>query len=244
MALRSKFKRLLDNRFGHSLTLFQGSTLKYLYSYLYFNFGRSPWLCIQGSNPSISGLEYNYLLEEPRGRVHEGRVYSYGYKESAPEVINVFTSIIIEHFADIQKVLGPDFLLNEPTFWRTKHIPRCASSLDLYSQVFHQDSVVDNFNIQIFVLLQDVNLSDGPLEWIDKEYHRKAFRQCHNRDKIRVNEIPVSRLTGKRNDYLILSTGQTLHRDGIPDDGRERIMASIGLFPKYTKIGKPLKAPK
>jgi len=241
MSLRPKLESLHIIQFFHKLTLFQGSTLRFLYSFLYFNLGKSPWLCIRGTNANISCMNYNYQLENPRGRAHDRVFYSFGYQDSSPETMKVFASIIKDHLDEIEKVLGADFLLNEPTFWRITHIPPGPSSFDIYSQVFHQDSVLDNFNLQIFVLLQDITPSDGPFEWIEKEHHRKAFYQCQKRDKLAVKDIPVCRLIGKKNDYLILSTGQSLHRDGIPDDGRERVMASIGLFPKYTGIGTPLR---
>ncbi|MDB4638766.1 hypothetical protein OAE87_01450 [bacterium] len=240
MALRASFKKFIDSYFFQNLTCFQGSSVRFFYSYLYLNIGKSPWMCIQGSNHKVSSLNYKYELEQPRGRSHDDKFYSYGYSDSSFETIQVFNSIILDHFDDIEKVIGPGFLLADPTFWRTTHIPENLSSYDIYSQVFHQDSVVDNFNIQIFVLLQDVTSLDGPFEWIDKDHHRKAFNKCRKRDKIVVDDVLVSKLLGKRNDYLILSTGQTLHRDGIPNYDRERVMASIGLFPKYTKIGKPL----
>ena len=239
MTLRSRIKSFFDAPFFHKLTCFQGSTLKFFFSYIYRNVGKSPWICIQGSNEKIEKLKYRYDLEKPRGRAYENNYYSYGYSDTSLETKQVFISIILDHLKDIKPVLGSDFLVAHPTFWRIKHISKEISSFDIYSQVFHQDSVFDNFNIQIFVLLQDVSSFDGPFEWIDKEYHREAFRQCLRREVFAVKNVPVSSLVGKQNDYLILSTGQTLHRDGIPDFGRERVMASIALYPKYTKIGSP-----
>jgi len=202
------------------------------------NVGKSPWLCLQGSNSNINNLNYNFVLEEPRGRSHNGEFYSYGYTDKTFETKLIFSSIICNHIDDIKKVIGPDFLLADPTFWRTTFIPGDIQSFDIYSQVFHQDSVVDNFNIQIFVLLHDVDSSQGPFQWVEKKYHRQAFAQCRNREKIIINDVPVSNLVGQKGDYLILSTGQTLHRDGIPNYGKERLLASIALFPSYTNIGK------
>lgn len=239
MSLRSKVKNFFDAKFVKKLTCFQGSTLRFLHSNLILNAGKTPWICIQGSNHKISGLSYKYQLETPRGRSYENKYYSYGYSDSSLETKQIFFSIIMEHYDDIAQVLGLNFLVNDPTFWRITHIPKELSANDIYSQVFHQDSVRDNFNIQIFVLLQDINDSDGPFEWIDKKFHREAFSQCTQRNQTTVTNIPIRKLVGKKNDYLILSTGQTLHRDGIPNLQRERIMASIALFPKYTKIGKP-----
>ena len=240
MTFKERIKTIFNSRWFLKLTLFQGSTLRFLYSYLFLNFGKSPWICIKGSNDIIGKLEYNFHLEESRGRQLNGKYYSYGYQDHTSQTRSIFTSIIMDHLDDITRVLGSDFLINDPTFWRILHIPEDSINFDIYSQVFHQDSVRDNFNIQIFVLLQDIDCSHGPFEWIDKQYHRKAFNQCHKRNKVALLDIPICKLTGKKHDYLILSTGQTLHRDGIPDKGVQRIMASIALFPKYTNIGKPL----
>ena len=242
MSILSHINKFLNSDFFRGLTLFQGSTVRYFYSYFFLNRGISPWLSLRGSSAVIDNIEYDYQLEKPRGRTHDGKFYSYGYLDSSEKTLQPFISIIKENLKSIENVLGRGFLLDKPTFWRTTFIPDELSSLDIYSQVFHQDSVVDNFNVQIFVLLHDVGSTDGPFEWIEKKYHRKAFSQCKQRNKVTVDHVPVCRLVGKKNDYLILSTGQNLHRDGIPAYGKERVLASIALFPRYTKIGKPLEA--
>lgn len=240
MSFLARCKKLIKTESFHKFTLFQGSTLQFLFTSLYRSRGRKPWLKILGSLPSTFSVSYKHELEKPRGRSHDGVFYSFGYTDLSPEARNAFISIISTHIDDIKEVLGENFLVNDPTFWRTTYIPESLRNVDIYSQVFHQDSVFDNFNIQIFVLLHDVDPSHGPFEWIEKEHHRRAFAQCKIRNCFALDGVPVSKLVGKKNDYLILSTGQSLHRDGVPNHGNERLIASIGLFPSYAKIGKPL----
>lgn len=57
-----------------------------------------------------------------------------------------------------------------------------------------------------------------------------------NRNNKDLNLI-ARKLTGKRGDTLLFSTGSTPHRAGIPAEGRHRDIFSIAFFPAYTNIG-------
>ena len=229
--------------FGSRFTLFQGSTIQFLLSKYLRNNKRSPFLEIQGHLPLSHEIKYDYDLESPRGRLYKGNHYSYGYQDSSEKLSSLFRSIVLKYNADIARLLGPSFRMASPTLWRILPLPLEAQCEDIYSQVFHQDSVYDQYNLQIFVLLDDVSVQDGPFQWVDLSYHRKAFPYAIKRNKVSLpSSILVKTLTGQRGDYLLLSTGYTLHRDGIPDLGRQRLMASVGLFPNYTKIGAVFKA--
>lgn len=223
--------------------MFQGSSRRYIKAGLRTYLCRPRFLEVLGSIEFSKVPLYDYTKEKPRGRQSpiDGSYYSWGYIDEAYNAIDVFKPIIIEHRDKISAVLGADFHISPPTFWRTTHMPVELQHKDIYSQVFHQDSVYDQYNIQIFLLLEDVSEVQGPFEWVSRQYHRKAFRHASKRDQILLpSNVRINKLVGLKGDYLVLSTGYSIHRDGIPEHGRSRRLCSIGLFPSYTKIGNPI----
>ena len=233
-----RFLGLID-KLNFFPTYFQGSTQRFFISKFIKNKNRPAHFEIKSRIIDSFQIIYNYDLEKPRGRPWKERHYSYGYVDSSNETFQVFHRIISEHYDQIKQVLGPNFLVDYPTLWRNTHLPENALNCDVYSQVFHQDSVYDQYNIQVFLLLNSVCIQDGPFEWVSSSDHKKAFAYTKIRNCSKLPPgIKVNRLTGQRGDYLILSTGYTLHRDGVPNLVRQRVMASIALFPAYTKIGR------
>jgi len=228
------------------ITGYSGSPARFFRGALH-NRQLRPFLVKHGSISLPDSLQYNYSLEKPRSNFGSNyqTVYSYGYELPPSSFSKIVQPLLTDNLFEISQILGSDFLVNNIRFWRNLSMPKSQHSVDHYSNVFHQDTVRDQNLIQIFVLLTDVGLEDGPFEWYEKDLHAKAhqfFKRRSNTIYLQDEKISLpnsNQLTGSRGSYLLLNTGYHYHRDGIPKQGRERVIMSIGLFPSYTKIGIP-----
>ncbi len=169
---------------------------------------------------------------------HSGQYYSFGYEldwEYIPEVIKNH----IENYDSIIKLyLGSDYRINIGRVWRNLNVPIDLHKIELFSQLFHYDKVVDYRNLQLFVLMSDTTVVDGPLEYSRKLNSQKIDPDVFQRaGKVDESSLCIKKFTGSRGDTILLSTGATPHRAGIPAQGRHRDMFSVAFFPAYTKIG-------
>lgn len=167
----------------------------------------------------------------PRGLVKEGRQYSSEYSlqftempEAILEAIRLVVPIARLYFQD-------DVIIRRPHLWRNYHIPPSYRFQDVYSDNFHQDLVVDQFNLQLFILLDDVTVDHGPFIYLNPTDQSKYLDETKSRlDNLDYPGIPW---VGKRGDAMLFSTGYTLHRASSPAEGIHRDIMSIAFFPAY-----------
>jgi hypothetical protein len=180
---------------------------------------------------------------KPRGIPVNGKYYSQGYDiafEDMPEEIRTqalaFRSILESFFAS-------EVNIGSPHIWRNLHVPagEYSASQEVFSDGFHQDLVVDQFNTQIFFLLQETTEEHGPFEYLQPDVQRREMHYYRKRDR-KTPLTASSKLTGHRGDYFLFSTGTTLHRANNPGEGKLRDIMSIPFFPAYTGIGRPMKS--
>jgi len=197
---------------------------------------------------SVAGhinLEPTFGLDEKRAidrgnAAPDGRRYSKYHTLDWAEVPPSIKQAIKNYDSVIRMFLGDDYLINDGLVWRNYSIPEQYRGSELFSQHWHYDKVVDFRNIQLFVLLGDVTEDDGPFEFVSNpdEYHILPSVLDRNNQNL---ALDIRKLTGKRGDTLLFSTGSTPHRAGIPAEGRYRDIFSIAFFPAYTKIGRSSK---
>ncbi len=228
------------------ITGYSGSLFSYLRG-SFSNFHFRPFLVKTGFISLPDSLKYDNSLEKPRSNFGSNAkdVYSYGYEVPALDLVSIIKPLLRDNYSQISHILGSNFLVNNIRFWRNLYMPNSQHSTDHYSNVFHQDTVIDQNLIQIFVLLSDVSVLDGPFEWYEKDHHPKVHKFFKSRSDTsylqdQKNEVPSPhQLIGSRGSYLLLNTGYHYHRDSIPQVGRDRVIMSVGLFPKYTNVGIP-----
>jgi hypothetical protein len=80
-------------------------------------------------------------------------------------------------------------------------------------------------------------VDDGPFEYVANPDEHNILPSVFERNNKDLN-LNIRKLTGKRGDTLLFSTGSTPHRAGVPAEGRYRDIFSIAFFPAYTKIGR------
>lgn len=193
---------------------------------------------------SVSGhieLESDFGLDESKAidrgnKAPDGRYYSRyhtvdwaGLPPSIKQAIRNYDSVL-------RMFLGDGYLVNDGLVWRNYAIPEAYRNTELFSQNWHYDKVVDFRNVQLFVLVSDVSVDDGPFEFVANPDEHKLLPSVMDRNNKDLNLI-ARKLTGKRGDTLLFSTGSTPHRAGIPAEGRYRDIFSIAFFPAYTNIG-------
>jgi hypothetical protein len=176
----------------------------------------------------------------PRGQSINGAHYSFAYElpfESLPieiqrQVISCVPLLEL-YFADSVNILNA-------TVWRNYHIPKYDGDdyAEIYSDVFHQDLVVDQFNAQIFFLMHETTESHGPFEFLDGTSQIKDMNYYRRRNK-KEAIAGSNKLVGNRGDFLLFSTGSTIHRATIPEKGLYRDIVSISFFPRYAGLGIP-----
>lgn len=173
-----------------------------------------------------------------RGRkAPDGRYYSSAY-ELEWAVIPAEIKQEIRNFDTVLRLyFGGDYLIHMANVWRNIGIPDEYRTLDIYSQVWHYDHVVDYRNVQLFVLLSDTSEDHGPFEYVANASETKVNPDVKARNGAELTSAEIVKLTGRRGDCMLFSTGATPHRAGIPKFGNHRDMFSVAFFPQYTGIG-------
>ena len=187
--------------------------------------------------------EFGYQDEKslPRGNQVDGKYFSRGYEVALPDLPQEIRSLILSFRGILQSYFACEAYASKAQFWRNVHVPPAIAEAgaEVFADAFHQDLVVDQYNLQLFILLHDTTEKDGPFEYLDGavQVHEMDYYRKRNR------KVPLSsskRLVGKRGDYLLFTTGLTLHKAGIPEENHQRDIMSIAFFPAYTNIGQPL----
>jgi len=200
---------------------------------------RFPSLAIAGHVTLPNSFSFNELEAEPRGvQAPDGRYFSSVNSLDVEQLPSAIIRAIKNYDSVLRLYLGDHYLINNPNVWRNHTIPKEFRNMELFSQHWHYDKVVDFRNIQLFILLGTVTDEDGPLEFVVNSDEQKVMRSVLERNNIDLT-IEAKKLTGIRGDSFLFSTGSTPHRAGIPKEGHIRDMFSVGFFPAYTKIGLP-----
>jgi hypothetical protein len=187
-------------------------------------------------------LPQDFVFDEKkavnRGRMApDGKYYSSTYSLEWSELPEVIKQEVKNLDSVNRLYFGGDYLIQEARIWRNIAIPESYRSLDIYSQVWHYDHVVDYRNLSLFFLMSDVTEDHGPFEYVENpsETDLDADVEARNRD-LSTGKKAV-KLTGVRGDGLLFATGAMPHRAGIPKFDNHRDLFCISFFPKYADVG-------
>jgi hypothetical protein len=194
---------------------------------------------------SIAGhidLEDDFVFKQEKAMdrgymAPNGRYYSQYHGVPMEQFPPSIKNAIKNYDSVLRMFLGDGYMINEGNVWRNHSIPAEFLNTELFSQHWHYDKVVDYRNIQLFILLGDVTVDDGPFEYVANPDEHNILPSVFERNNKDLN-LNIRKLTGKRGDTLLFSTGSTPHRAGVPAEGRYRDIFSIAFFPAYTKIGR------
>jgi hypothetical protein len=202
---------------------------------------RHSHISLKGHIELPNTFNFREEIAKPRGNEINGRYYSSGYETEFSELPVAIRDLVCSVRGIVQNYFASETNVNNAQLWRNIHIPThvAAQFGEVFAEAFHQDLVFDQYNMQLFILLHDTTEKDGPFEYLDGSVQIAEMDHYIRRDR----KVPVSRsqkLTGKRGDYLLFSTGLTLHKAGIPSENHHRDIMSIAFFPSYTGIGRPI----
>lgn len=173
-----------------------------------------------------------------RGReAPDGKTYSSTYELAWSDIPDTIKEEIRNYDSVLRLYFGGDYLINTSSVYRNHGLPEEFRSLDIYSQVWHYDHVVDYCNVQLMVLLSDTTDLHGPFEYVKNPSAKHIYRDAQKRNGANIISEKVGKLTGVRGDGIWFATGSMPHRAGIPIDGNFRDMMSVAMFPKHTGIG-------
>ncbi len=183
---------------------------------------------------------FNEKLAIPRGNNIDGIFYSSSYEINFQDLPNQIKTLVFSFRNILESYFATEVNVTAASCWRNNHIP--SSILDkngeIISNAFHQDLVFDQYNLQLFILLHDTELKHGPFEYLEPytQMHEMEYYRKRNRKKALSSS---QKLTGKRGDFMLFTTGLSLHKAGVPDINEHRDIISIAFFPSYTNIGTP-----
>lgn len=85
-------------------------------------------------------------------------------------------------------------------------------------------------------MLHEVNESEGPLVYLDRESTKKNWHFLKDRwtykNKNGIKEfVEQKKFTGKRGNYLLVNTAECAHRASVPT--KERTMLVATLYPQW-----------
>ena len=194
-------------------------------------------LAVKGHVELDSEFGFEEKLAEDRGYpAPDGKYYSKSYRLEWTQLPESVKTAIRNYDSVLRMYLGDGYLINKANVWRNYAIPQQYRNTELFSQHWHYDKVKDYRNIQFFVLIADIDEDQGPFEFISDPDEKNLIPTVHERNNADHGH-KTQRLTGKRGDTLLFSTGSTPHRAGVPKEGKHRDILSIAFFPAYTKIG-------
>lgn len=199
---------------------------------------RFPLLAIKTHVELPEDFRFDESRAVNRGRqAPDGNHYSSSYELDWYEIPDVIKSEVQNLDSALRLYFGGDYLINKANVWRNVGIPEEYRTLDIYSQVWHYDHVVDYRNVQLFVLLTDTTDHHGPFEYLRNPSETQLNSDVEDRNGSELVNADVAKLTGVRGDGMLFATGSMPHRAGIPKFGNHRDIFSIAFFPKYTGIG-------
>lgn len=184
---------------------------------------------------------FDEKLAVPRGNEVNGVTYSQLCTKEFLELPLNIQDLILSFREIVESYFACDANLQHARIWRNFHIPASIANgdIEIFSNAFHQDLVFDQYNIQLFILLHDTNEEHGPFEYLKGDITSEDINFYRQRNRTKAQNESI-KLTGKRGDFMLFTTGFTLHRAGVPHEGFHRDIFSIAFFPSYTKVGTPI----
>lgn len=116
---------------------------------------------------------------------------------------------------------------------RNKHINENQRSVGRYSNLWHRDLKFTENTFKVFLLLEDVDLDAGPLEYLDYDLSKKNS----DLDVIRITNLPneiankAHKFIGTKGSIIGFNPNIFVHRAGVPNFNRCRLQCMFQLNP-------------
>lgn len=176
-----------------------------------------------------------FEVELASDRSHNRSGASLGY--SLADVPAPALEVVERHRYEIERYLGANFRVAETLIFRNFSLPRELQGYDVYSNVWHQDTMLGNRLLKLFIALAEIGEADGPLSYVPSRYVTDVYFS-EFRERYEVGEIGKRRtlsharqFTGPKGAYVFVNTAYSLHSAGIPTESRD--MLQVVLLPEW-----------
>ncbi len=237
---------VLGRYFFNNLNLFTYNLFNFIFNKFLFN-KKSEYLkefvtngaqkVSKISSTNIDELNNILSLQEKKINEHLKKGNSYYNYEITPEIKEkVFDFLegplkkLVEEF---KKYYGTDIILSRILIRRTFNT---KSDKESYSNYFHNDGYTCLLQ-KIFINLQNIDKSHGPLRYIKKSNAKKVL--ANNKPNInRIDKIKeeglINHNIGQKGDVFLCNTTDLMHAAGIPVAGNKRdiLFLEICALPK------------
>jgi len=169
----------------------------------------------------LNDLLIKYNLPQP------GNNYSFNFFindkifDKIKSIVDKNLLIFLKAFSNFNNM---NIKLGQVQIKRNYPIPK-SHDKEAYSNFFHCDAYTCNL-FKIFINLQDVNETDGPLILVKKDKSQLFFRKSGYKNRLSYSKNQPADYyyvnTGKKGDVLLCNTTELLHRAGDLQQGKYR----------------------
>jgi hypothetical protein len=144
---------------------------------------RFPSVAVEGRIELPSEFQFDEINSVNRGyKAPDGRYFSRINKLFWDDIPLSVKYAIKNYDSVLRLYLGDGYLVSDANLWRNYSIPGMYRNMELFSQHWHYDKVVDYRNIQLLVLLGNVTTDDGPFEYVSEPDEKNLLASVFRRN--------------------------------------------------------------
>ena len=175
--------------------------------------------------------ELNKLLENSE-KIHKDNVTNYTLNDQTKEKIkSIFFQNFCNDIEEFKKYYSSDILITNIKVWINHSFEKNKSKeIQFFSENYHTDNYLFTY-FKLFVNLEDVDQSKGPLHFIPINRTKQFIKQSGYKNRYNYSEHYddniVFKNIGKLGDSIFFNSAECLHRAGVPEAGFQRKMLMI-----------------
>jgi len=187
---------------------------------------------------NIANLNFSNYIHFEKERIENSTDYQDIEVISKVDIYKFIKNIFNEDLrAHIESIFGFRYSVDYFVVYVNKNIPHQLKG-NIYANEWHVDKLFTKNCIKICVLMEDVDITKGPMEYLTKD-HTKEVLSKQNRTEI--NDCHKKLNTGRKGDVFIFPPNKMLHKAGVPEDGLTRRQMIVQLNPsKKWKVNSKL----
>ena len=144
------------------------------------------------------------------------------------KIKNLFFKYFVDDIKNFENYYQSKIIVSNVMVWQNHGYDQEKNKHNqFFSEKYHTDNYLFTY-FKLFVNLEDVKLSKGPLHFIDKKNTSTFLKLSGYKDRNLYDEKKVDQLvfknTGSKGESLFFNSTQCLHRAGIPVKGDSRLM--------------------
>ena len=181
--------------------------------------------------PEIDVEELNKLLENSE-KTFKDNVTNYTLNDKIKKKIKfIFFQNFCNDIEEFKKYYSSDILITNIKVCINHSFEKNKSKeIQFYSENYHTDNYLFTY-FKLFVNLEDIDKSKGPLHFIPKNRTRQFIKQSRYKNRYNYSDHYDDNLVfkniGKSGESIFFNSAECFHRAGVPDTGFQRKMLMI-----------------